>query len=37
MPDEDGKQTTDASNMMFVVVRNLKSQANNTNAQDYEL
>ena len=23
--------------MMFVVVRNLKSQAGNTNAQDYEL
>jgi len=35
--DEEGKQTSDASNMMFVVVRNLKSQTSNSNAQDYEL
>ena len=32
---EEGKRS-DASNMMFVVVRNLKSQSN-SNAEDYEL
>ena len=34
---EEGKDSVDTSNMMFIVVRNLKSQSGATNAKDFEI